>query len=341
VPPAAASKAADSRAELWQTGCHVDARDTDARTLDARDLDARLVDAHGRSPLRRRGALLAALLAAGAGWLLLGGHPSGQGRPAPLGELVRIPAGPARLGSDAREKAYGYTVAGAAARDGRWFDAERARRVVLPAFDIEATPVTQAAYARFVLDTTHRAPGDSESAYQAQGNPAHPYAQVRDYLWQEGRPPDGREQHPVVLVSQLDAASYCMWRGLQARRSCRLPSENEWEKAARDNDLRYYPWGDAWEPARLNSREQGPGGTTPVGAYPGGRSPYGLSDMAGNVLQWTSTAGDLGQAVLKGCGWDAHGGSCRSAARQERPVNTHDIVIGFRCLCQVEGSSGR
>ena len=102
---------------------------------------------------------------------------------------------------------------------------------------------------------------------------------------------------PVVHVSWDDAVAYAEWAG------GRLPSEQEWEKAARGIDGRIYPWGDEFDAARCNSRESGIGTTTPVGRYsPGGDSPCGCADMSGNVWEWTASEYEpgSGRRVLRG-----------------------------------------
>jgi formylglycine-generating enzyme required for sulfatase activity len=91
----------------------------------------------------------------------------------------------------------------------------------------------------------------------------------------------------VVNVSWHDAVAYCRWLAEVTGRPYCLPSEAEWEKSARGSDGRIYPWGNRWEAKQCNSEEGGKGDITPVGIYPQGASPYGLLDMAGNVLEWT------------------------------------------------------
>jgi len=111
-----------------------------------------------------------------------------------------------------------------------------------------------------------------------------------------------RLDHPVVNVSWRDVLAYCEWlqQNLQGLRvlkesggrlggglKVRLPTESEWEKAARGNDGRIYPWGDEFDPNKCNSFGSGIGGTTPVGKYSlQGDSPYGVTDMSGNVWEW-------------------------------------------------------
>jgi len=138
-------------------------------------------------------------------------------------------------------------------------------------------PVTNAEYARFVA-VTRRPPPDH---------------------WQGQTPPRKLVDHPVVNVSWQDAVAYCEWLERQllvgedtevGARHVRLPSEQEWEKAARGADGRVYPWGDAWDAARCNTMESELRTTTPIGAYaPQGAGPYGAGDQAGNVWEWTAS----------------------------------------------------
>ena len=242
---------------------------------------------------------------------------------------LEVPAGRAIVGSDAAERDAAYAASSAATREARWFDDELPRREVwLPAFCLDRTLVTQHDYAAFVAATGHRIPGISKQAYQTQGFLVHDYDRgVRPYLWRDRRPPRGLEDHPVVLVDTNDAETYCRWRGPNLG----LPTESQWEKAARGGDGRRFPWGGAWDPTRLNSAERGPGGTTTVTRHPTGSSPYGMLDAAGNVFQWTSSSLADGRRVLKGCAWDDEQSLCRPAFRHARPASSRHILIGFRC----------
>jgi len=131
--------------------------------------------------------------------------------------------------------------------------------VYTDAYKIDKYPVTNAQYARFVAATSYRPP----------------------LHWKDGKVPEGEETHPVTMVSWKNANDYAKWAGK------RLPTEAEWEKAARGTDGRRWPWGDNMDPARLNTYYN-IGRTTSYDTYPEGASVYGVMDMAGNVNEWTA-----------------------------------------------------
>jgi gamma-glutamyl hercynylcysteine S-oxide synthase len=133
-------------------------------------------------------------------------------------------------------------------------------RVNLPAYRIDKYPVTNAQYARFVAATGHRPP----------------------LHWTNGKFREGLELHPVTMVSWYDAVAYARWAGR------RLPTEAEWEKAARGTDGRRWPWGNIMDVSLLNTYYS-VGSTTEVTRYPGGASVYGVMDMAGNVSEWVDS----------------------------------------------------
>ena len=181
-------------------------------------------------------------------------------------QLVRVPEGEFLMGSTTAE------VDALGRYDPElkeWAEDEKLQhRVSLPAYEIGAYPITNLEYRSFVRETNHSPP---------------PH-------WEGDAYPDGLGDHPVVYVSWHDARAYCAWLREKTGIPYRLPTEAQWEKAARGTDGRTYPWGDEFEPARCNSLEGGLLATTPVGQYsPEGDSPYGLADVAGNVLEWTST----------------------------------------------------
>lgn len=132
-------------------------------------------------------------------------------------------------------------------------------RPFLPAYYIDKYPVTNAQYARFVAETNHRPP----------------------LHWENGKIPPGLELHPVTMVTWFDARDYSAW----AKK--RMPTEAEWEKAARGVDGRRWPWGNQMEPTKLNTYYH-VGSTTEVTAYPEGASPFGIFDMSGNVIEWVA-----------------------------------------------------
>ncbi|MDX9739768.1 MAG: formylglycine-generating enzyme family protein [Gammaproteobacteria bacterium] len=132
-------------------------------------------------------------------------------------------------------------------------------RISLPAFRIDKYPVTNAQYARFVAATGHRPPLN----------------------WDQGKIRPGSELHPVTMVSWHDATAYALWAGK------RLPTEAEWEKAARGPNGKRWPWGDLMDAARLNTYYN-VGRTTEVTRYVSGASEYGVMDLAGNVSEWTN-----------------------------------------------------
>ena len=276
--------------------------------------------------------ILLGLCLFGVNFPLLSNSSHAQSSSDPL--LSLIPAGEAHLGSDAVEKKIGYQIGGAAARKWRWFDGEIERKITLPSFFIDRYLVTQAQYEQFVQEIGHRVPHITHTEYQKQGFLVHPYREVRPYLWKDNKLPEQLHNHPIVLVSVDDAEAYCHWRGKKETRNSRLPTEDEWEKAARGIDHRYFPWGNQWDPNRLNTAEKGPYQTTAVARYPQGKSPYGAFDMAGNVFQWTRTPLRTGSTryILKGCSWDDEAGICRAAARHSRQKTSRHILIGFRCI---------
>jgi formylglycine-generating enzyme required for sulfatase activity len=151
---------------------------------------------------------------------------------------------------------------------------------------------------------------------------------------------EGLDTHPVVQVSVRDAAAYCAWRGL------RLPTESEWEFAARGTDGRRYPWGNE-APTQLGERRanfgterccapddsDGYARTAPVGSYPAGASPFGALDLAGNVWEWTASAYDAAQTerALRGGGWGNDPYGLRSSYRHGNPPDIGLDMVGFRC----------
>jgi formylglycine-generating enzyme required for sulfatase activity len=198
-------------------------------------------------------------------------------------------------------------------------------------FYIDRFPVTNEEYKRFVDETGHPVPFYDVSWCDTQG-----------YNWDpETRAfPEGKDDHPVVLVKWTDALAYARWAGK------RLPTEAEWELAARGLDGRIWPWGNRSAPGRSNTLEAGVGATTSVQRHvPYGASPEGVADMIGNVWEWTSSlfrpypydAHD-GRETLKTNGWRVlRGGSWVNdlyTARTYTRLDGDFILysnVGFRC----------
>jgi formylglycine-generating enzyme required for sulfatase activity len=222
--------------------------------------------------------------------------------------MVYVPSGRFLMGSDKGRR-----------------DEKPPHTVYVDSFYIARYPVTNAQYEEFVVARGHRLPT----------------------YWKEGTYPRGKGHHPVVYVSWHDALAYCEWLSEETGEEMRLPTEAEWEKAARGTEGREYPWGDEFDKSRCNARESDIGGTTPVGRYsPRGDSPYAVADMIGNVWEWTSslhrpypydpTDGreDLeaeGNRVLRGGSWLSDQDLARCAVRLGgHPEGLLDLG-GFRC----------
>lgn len=252
--------------------------------------------------------------------------------------VIEIPAGAFVFGSDRAEREAGYRLDEAAyghrvTREQRWYESEFKRQsVAVDAFWITATLITNAQYQAFVRATGHPAPNVDRPTWKSYGL-VHPWSRTRRHAWAGGEPPAGRADHPVVLVGRHDAEKFAEWLTSVTPYRWRLPTEREWEKAARGADGRRFPWGNEYDPNLLNSHDRGPFDTVPVGKFRAGASPYGMLDAAGQVFEWTATAAGSGRAIVKGGSWDDKGcGVCRAAARHSRPLGLKHILVGFRLV---------
>ncbi len=283
--------------------------------------------------VRRIGSRLATLVSA----VLLGGIGCVVSPGLATKGTVDVPGGSFVMGSTlderaaALERSYagrGRVFEGASL----WIKQEHAQKVVeVPRFRMMERPVTQIEYLAFVRTRGAPEPYVDAITWSRAGTGIE-YQDVQHFLWKKGEPEAERWRHPVVLVSQIEARSYCAWWGRGRGGVGELPDEAQWEKAARGEKGRDYPWGDHFDPGLLNSAESGPWDTVAVGLYDGGESPYGFKDMAGNVFEWTASVEDDGLAIVKGGSWNTYGGFARAAARHARPLGLRHISIGFRCV---------
>ena len=152
--------------------------------------------------------------------------------------------------------------------------------------------------------------------------------------WKWAHSPAGKENHPVVSISWDDAVAFCEWLSKEVGREFRLPTEAEWEKAARGTDGWEFPWGDEPPTKDLCNFGMNVGDTTPVGANPKGASPYGVLDMAGNVWEWTgSPYHQSGGFVVRGGCYFSGDALVRCADRYGDLPYYLDHFIGFRVVC--------
>ena len=241
--------------------------------------------------------------------------------------FVKIEAGGFWMGSDPERDVNAYS------------DEQPQHRIELSTYYISRYPVTVAQFRAFV--------------------------EVSGYSWAGKDEPQGEANHPVVYVSWDDAMAYCQWlteqlrdwsetpeelrASLQGGGSLTLPSEAQWEKAARGDDGRIYPWGDEANADLANYADTGIGGTSPVGCFTGGERPYEVYDMSGNVWEWCLDWFDEGyyqqslerdprgpeagaDRVFRGGSWSLVARFARSALRFAYPPGYRDGGLGFRCL---------
>ena len=253
-------------------------------------------------------------------------------------QLVVVPGGQYIAGSTPEERAAAYddfqsTAGHDGARTSKWFEREEDRHLVekMGPFRIDLKPVTQVEYAEFVAAGKAPAPVIDEAAWTQQGFAQDFATEVARFNWKDGRPPIGREDHPVVLVTHAEAAAYCAWRGEQRGEARRLPTAAEYEKASRGEQGFSYPWGNAFEADKLNSAVTGPKDTTPAGQFIEGASPFGVLELAGNVFQWTSTPEKGDRMVVKGSAWEDFAGVGRGASFHGRAKTARHVIVGFRC----------
>lgn len=243
--------------------------------------------------------------------------------PARSAELVAIPGGSFVMGDRAGEPD------------------ETPHPVTVPPYRMMRLEVTNAEFARFIGATGHVTDPERKGGGYVWTDK---WRQVDGADWRHPHGPasaiEGKEDYAVVQISQRDAAAYCKWAGL------RLPTEAEWEFAARGTDGRRYPWGND-RPVQAGTRRANFGAVhccaadasdgalkiAPVGRYPLGASPFGLMDMAGNVWEWTSDPYPVtpGQVSLRGGGWGNNPYCLRASYRHGNPPDIGLDMVGVRC----------
>jgi formylglycine-generating enzyme required for sulfatase activity len=186
-------------------------------------------------------------------------------------EFVEVPAGPFLMGSSDDDEL---------ADD----DEKPQHELTLDTYWIGKTEVTNAQFRPFVAGDGYR---NRDYWTDAGWRWREEEGIVQPEYWDD--PKWNGDDYPVVRISWFEAVAYARWVSAQTGEELRLPTEAEWEKAARGPDGLIWPWGNTWKEGLCNSKEAGIGKTTLVGNYPKGASPYGALDMAGNVWEWTAT----------------------------------------------------
>lgn len=262
-------------------------------------------------------------------------------------ELVPVAGGTFQMGTNQQEAAGAVQEcidAGGACEIGMAQDSFPPHPVTITSFQIERYEVTVRQYAAFLNvmgpgshtsgcggRCINTASDDTTSPILYEGNSYTP----RQYL----------EDRPMTNVTWFGADAYCRAIGR------RLPTEAEWERAARGSEGYIYPWGWTFDSARANTNAAAIGGTTVVGSYPNGASPFGAEDMAGNVAEWvydwyqvdfysTDQARQLNpqgpsggsERVIRGGAWDQRPFFSRTVHRLSRPPNEAQPWLGFRCV---------
>ena len=241
-----------------------------------------------------------------AGWPFFSSQADSQ----PSTDMALVPAGEFIMGSDENDGRIGFEVG---------VDSIPKHPVSIKAFWIDRYEVSIGPYRKFVT-ATGRKPPSIWKDYKEFGYPAP------------------EDHHPVIDLNFYDAEAYCRWVGK------RLPTEEEWEKAARGTDGRLWPWGNALDLKRLNAEDSKRNWTTPVGSLPAGAGPYGAQDMAGNAMEWTASilksypgssktiAPDKKFRILRGGSWGMPANPfARSAHRHYRLADLAQPDFGFRC----------
>ncbi|NTV64426.1 MAG: SUMF1/EgtB/PvdO family nonheme iron enzyme, partial [Oscillochloris sp.] len=246
-------------------------------------------------------------------------------------EMVEVPAGPFLIGSSAS--------------DPRAIEGEKPQQSIsLPSYEIGKTEVTNAQFRPFVTGDGYTNPAywDATGWQWREKNQLVQPEYWRDPRW-------NGDQQPIVGVSWYEAMAYSRWLSAQTGQRFDLPTDAEWEKAARGSDGRIYPWGDSWDAQRAHGADQDGHKARPVGQYPSGASPYGALDMAGNVAEWTRSTdrpypydpndGREGASdpahkrfTLRGGSWFDSAPNLRAAGRSFDWPDSDTMFFGFRLV---------
>jgi formylglycine-generating enzyme required for sulfatase activity len=245
------------------------------------------------------------------------------GQPQPPAGMVAVPGGLLRMGTSEAEgerwvRDYGWELP---------IGEFPQHMVTIAPFFLDRTEVTNQQYAAFITATLH-AP------------PTSPFNPASMNVWRNGSYPAGLAQHPVVNVTWQDARDYCAWAG------GRLPTEAEWEWAAKGPEGWLWPWGNDFDQARVNTTERGLGGTAPADGDSAGASWVGALGMGGNVWEWTTSlalpypydptdgredpARDGPRATRGGSWLDAARGA-HASGRNQFDATLANVNLGFRC----------
>jgi formylglycine-generating enzyme required for sulfatase activity len=245
--------------------------------------------------------------------------------PADGAVMVQIPAGPFTMGSD------------------KYSAEQPVQKIAMDPYWIDKYLVTNEMFKKFVDASGYKT--DAEKSGGGMVRIGRRWRNVPEATWQmpDGLSPiDDKMDHPVAQVSYNDALAYCKW----AKKD--LPTEAQWEKAARGTDGRVFPWGDNPPDDTVANFDNIVGNTTPVKRYEKGASPFGLQDMAGNVYQWCKDWWGTGpraeknptgpakgkERVVKGGSFVEGEESLRSANRDRYAPDYSSYLFGFRCRCE-------
>jgi serine/threonine protein kinase len=243
--------------------------------------------------------------------------------------MMYIPAGSFLMGSNASDSDASS-------------DEKPQHEVYLDSFWMDAYEVSNEMFAKFVTETGYQTASEKQG-FSYMYNSSGSWGEFSGVNWRHPMGSDTNAENvlPVVHINYFDASAYCSWIG------GRLPTEAEWEKAARGEDGRMYPWGDQFNPNLL--RFNSTGGPVSVYSYPEGKSPYGVYNMSGNVFEWTKdwysadyyvsspnenptgpVTGDL--IALRSGGWNNSQRNVRITNRDVSGPDYMNYLLGFRCV---------